>query len=324
MRVSPAPAPADCQAGGVGVEIRVASRRSPLARRQAELFALALVAAEPGAEVRYVAVETEGDIRQDVALSRLGGKGVFTQEIEGMLRRGEADVAVHSLKDLPTALAPGLCIAALLPREDPRDALVASEGLTLEGLPYGARVGTSSPRRRAQLLHLRPDLKVLDLRGNVGTRLQRLAEGQYDALVMAAAGLLRAGHQTAIAQYLDPETMLGAPAQGIIAIEAAEDRQDLLPLLRRLSHRLTERLALCERTLLMELGSGCSVPVGALGRRLGRALSLTAGVFAPDGSTAMRITLEGTKAEELGRRVARELLLGGAGRILGEAASDGR
>jgi len=306
------------------VEIRVASRRSPLARRQAELFAAALIAVQPDVTVRYVAVETEGDIRQDVALSRIGGKGVFTQEIEDMLRRGDADVAVHSLKDLPTALASGLRIAALLPREDPRDALVAAAGRTFDRLPYGARIGTSSPRRRAQLLHLRPDLKVLDLRGNVGTRLRRLADGDFDALIMAAAGLLRDGRAQAIAQYLEPETVLGAPAQGIIAIEAAAGRRDLLPVLRRLSHRPTEQLALCERTLLTELGGGCSVPVGALARRRGRVLSLAAGVFAPDGGTAMRITLEGTKAAELGRRAARELLLGGAGRILSGGAGDGR
>ncbi len=306
------------------MEIRVVSRRSPLARRQAELFAAALVAVEPDALVRYIAVETEGDIRQDVALSRIGGKGVFTQEIEGMLRRGEADVAVHSLKDLPTALAPGLRIAALLPRDDPRDALIAAPGRTLESLPYGARIGTSSPRRRAQLLHLRPDLEVLDLRGNVGTRLRRFADGDFDALVMAAAGLLRDGRADAIAQYLEPEMLLGAPAQGIVAIEAAADRKDLLPILRRLSHRPTERVALCERTLLTELGGGCSVPVGALAVRQGRVLHLAAGVFAPDGGTAMRVALEGAEAGELGRRAAKELLHGGAGRILSEGAGDGR
>lgn len=306
--------------GGGRLEIRVASRRSPLARRQAELFAAALTSLAPGLRVRFVAVETEGDIRQDVALSRIGGKGVFTQEIEGMLLRGDADVAVHSLKDLPTALAPGLRIAALLPREDARDVLVASAGVTLTGLPYGARVGTSSPRRKAQLVHLRPDLQVLDLRGNVGTRLRRLREGEYDALVMAAAGLLRAGLDASIAEYLDADLVLSAPAQGIIAAEAATHRRDILPLLRRLSHRPTERLALCERTALMELGSGCSVPVGAFAQAQGRRITLRAGVFAPDGSQTIRVTLQGTHAGDLGRAAARELLLAGAGRILGEAA----
>ena len=288
------------------------------------MFAQALTRLEPAAVVRFVAVETEGDLRQDVALSRIGGKGVFTQEIEAMLRRGEVDVAVHSLKDLPTELAPGLCIAALLPREDPRDALVGPQGLTLGALPYGARVGTSSPRRRAQLLHVRPDLNVAELRGNVGTRLRRLGEGQYDALIMAAAGLLRDGRSDAIAQYLEPEQMLGAPAQGIIAIEAADHRKELLALLSRLTHRPTERLALCERTLLMELGSGCSVPVGALCEAHGRSLRLTAGVFANDGSTAMRVSFEGTRAADLGRRAARELLVGGAGHILAEGSPDAR
>lgn len=302
------------------MEIRVASRRSPLARRQAELFAAALKSLLPALQVHFVAVETEGDIRQDVALSHIGGKGVFTQEIERMLRRGDADVAVHSLKDLPTTLAPGLRIAALLPREDARDVLVGGAGVTLAGLPHAARVGTSSPRRQAQLLHLRPDLRILDLRGNVGTRLRRLREGEYDALVMAAAGLLRAGLGDAIAEYLDPEIMLGAPAQGIIAAEAAADRRDILPLLRRLSHRPTERAALCERTALMELGSGCSVPVGAFAQAQGRRITLRAGVFAPDGSQAIGVTLQGTHAGELGRAAARELLLAGAGRILGETA----
>ncbi len=306
------------------MEIRIASRRSPLARRQAELFAAALSETRPDVFVRYVTVETEGDIRQDEALARIGGKGVFTQEIEAMLRRGEVDVAVHSLKDLPTALAPGLVLASLLRREDPRDVLVGPQGLTFGALPYGARVGTSSPRRRAQLLHQRPDLQVLELRGNVGTRLRKLAEGQYDALVMAAAGLLRDDREASIAQYLQPEQMLGAPAQGIIAVEAAADRKDLLSLLRRLSHPPTERRALCERTLLMELGSGCSVPVGALATAHGRDLRLTAGVFAPDGSTAIRVTLEGGHAADLGRAAAKELLLGGAGRILQEVAGDAR
>ena len=305
------------------MEVRIASRRSPLAKRQAELFGAALAAAEPQADIHYVEVETEGDVRQDVGLSRIGGKGVFTQEIEAMLRRGEADVAVHSLKDLPTELAPGLVIAALLPREDPRDALVGPQGLTLADLPYGARVGTSSPRRQAQLLHLRPDLQVADVRGNVGTRLRKLADGEYDALVMAAAGLLRDGRAAAIAQYLEPDEVLGAPAQGIIAVEAAEGRTDILPWLRGISHALTEEVALCERTVLMELGSGCSLPVGALARRQGRRLVLTAGVFAPDGGVAMRVRLEGEQAEELGREAAKQLLLGGAGRILGGAAADG-
>jgi len=304
--------------------MRVASRRSPLARRQAELFAEALRRVDPDVAVRYVTVETEGDIRQDAALSRIGGKGVFTQEIERMLRAGEADVAVHSLKDLPTALAPGLRLGALLPREDPRDALVAQPGRTLGNLPYGARVGTSSPRRRAQLLHLRPDLQVLELRGNVGTRLARLEGGAYDALVMAAAGLLRDGRGEAIADYLAPDLMLGAPAQGIIAVEVAQGRRDILPLLRRLSHRPTERAALCERTLLEVLGSGCAVPIGALCVQEGREITLTAGVFSPDGRTALRATVRGRHARDLGRQVAEELLRGGAGLILGEAGHDAR
>jgi len=302
------------------VEIRIAARRSPLARRQAELFAVALRGVAPDVQIRYVDVETEGDRRQGEALSRIGGKGVFTAEIEAMLLRGEVDVAVHSLKDLPTALASGLRIAALLPREDPLDVLVGPPGTTLAALPYGAAVGTSSPRRKAQLWLQRPDLSVLELRGNVGTRLRRVESGEFAAAVMAAAGLLRMGRRDVIAERLDPDVMLGAPGQGIIAVEALAARRDVLDLLRRVAHRPTERLARCERTLLMELGGGCAVPVGALADAHGREIRLTAAVFAADGSRAIRVQLAGTHAAELGRRTAEALLTAGAGAILSEAA----
>ncbi|MDA8345222.1 MAG: hydroxymethylbilane synthase [Thermaerobacter sp.] len=298
------------------MEIRIASRRSPLARAQAELAAKTLHERYAHLDISFITIETEGDRRQSAPLVEIGGKGVFTQEIEQMLRRDEADLAVHSLKDLPTTLPRGLRIVAALPREDPRDVLVTRDGKRLRDLPPGACIGTSSPRRQAQLRLWRPDLRVEGVRGNVGTRLRKLGEGEVDGLVMAAAGLLRAGEGSRIAEYLDPEEMLPAPAQGVIAFEARSARKDLRDFLRAISDRAARRASSAERAFLAGLGSGCAVPIGALAEVQGRTIRLRAGVFATDGSAALRTEVVGTRAEEVGKEAALALLRMGAERLL--------
>lgn len=302
------------------MEIRIASRRSPLARAQAELAARTLHERYADLELSFVAIETEGDRKLSSALVEIGGKGVFTQELEQMLRHDAVDVAVHSLKDLPTSLPRGLCVAAVLPREDPRDVLVSRDGMRLADLPRGARIGTSSPRRQAQLRLWRPDLQVEGVRGNVQSRLRKLGDGAYDGLVMAAAGLLRAGEGARITEYVDPDLMLPAPAQGVIALEARTARRDLRDVLRLVSDRAAQRASRAERALLAGLGSGCAVPIGALSVVEGRKIRLRAGVFAPDGSAALRTEIVGTRAEEVGQEAAQTLLRMGAGRLLGSAA----
>ncbi len=301
------------------MELRIASRRSPLAVAQSELAAKTLHERYADLRTLFVEVETEGDRRLSAPLAEIGGKGVFTQEIEEMLRQGTVDLAVHSLKDLPTAMPRGLRIAAVLPREDPRDVLVTRDGVRLLDLPRGARVGTSSPRRQAQLRLLRPDLQVEDIRGNVGTRLRKLSEGTFDGLVMAAAGLLRAGAGAQISEYLDPDHMLPAPAQGVIALEARSSSREILSVLRSVSDRTAMRAARAERALLAALGSGCAVPIGALATVEGRKIRLRAGVFAPDGSVALRTQAEGGRAEEVGEAAAAALLKMGAQRLLSAA-----
>ncbi len=300
------------------MQLRIASRRSPLALAQSELVAKTLRERFPELETAFVEVETEGDRMLSAPLAEIGGKGVFTLEIEQMLRRGEADVAVHSLKDLPTVAPPGLRIGAVLPREDPRDVLVTRDGTQLRDLPHGARIGTSSPRRQAQLRMWRPDLQVDSVRGNVGTRLRKLTDGVVDGLVMAAAGLLRAGYGARIAEYLEPQDMLPAPAQGVIAVQARSARKDVLDVLRAISDRHALRAARAERALLSALGSGCAVPIGALAEVRGREVRLVAGVFAPDGSLALRTEAAGTRSEEVGREAARTLRRMGAQHLLGE------
>lgn len=298
------------------MEIRIASRRSPLARAQADLAAEMLRERTAGVNVSFVAVETEGDRRLQMPLAQIGGKGVFTQELEQMLRLGDADVAVHSLKDLPTALPRGLHVAAVLSREDPRDVLVTPDGTRLAALPRGARLGTSSPRRQAQLRLYRPDLVLVDLRGNVGTRLRRMEDGEVDGLVMAAAGLLRAGQGARITEFLDPDIMLPAPAQGVIALEARVTRGEMHELVHAVNDLAAQRASRAERALLSGLGGGCAVPVGALAQVRGRRIQLQAGVFAPNGSAALRVQEEGTRPEDVGKAAAATLLAMGAGRLL--------
>lgn len=240
--------------------IRLGTRSSRLAVVQAQ--AVADLMADRGYPVRLVPFETRGDKILDRSLDRIGGKGVFTEELERSLIRGSVDVAVHSLKDLPTELPDGLEIGAWLLPEDRRDVLIARR-LTLAELPAGTRIGTSSLRRQAFLRAQRPDLAIVPVRGNLDTRLQHWQEGRVDGLVLAAAGVIRLGRSDLISEYFDPEAMVPSPGQGILAVEVATHRRDLLPLLEAINDSRAKILAQAERAVLSELGSGCQVPVGA-------------------------------------------------------------
>jgi hydroxymethylbilane synthase len=296
--------------------MRIGTRGSALALAQSEHVRALLATGEERYEL--VRIVTTGDREQDASLSKIGGKGVFTKEIETALRDGRIDLAVHSLKDLPTEETPGITVGALLPREDPRDALLARGGLRFQSLARGARVGTSSLRRRSQLLARRPDLDVLDLRGNVPTRIARLEAGLFDAIVLALAGLRRLGMEGEATDLFDEETMLPAPGQGIVAIQIRSDDLPTAARVRRLHDPASEAESTAERTFLAGLGGGCLVPVGARGTVRGPRLHLVGYVGDPAGAPSIRRSLEGdvSEAATLGRRLAEEMLAHGAAPIL--------
>lgn len=294
----------------------IASRGSQLALWQARWVAAQLSAA--GHECRIEIVKTTGDKITDVPLGMVGAqtgvKGLFTKEIEEALLDGRADLAVHSLKDLPTELPEGLMLAAVPEREDAHDAVV---GKRLADLPSGAKVGTSSLRRAAQLRRLRPDLKVESVRGNLDTRLRKLDEGQYDAIMLAAAGLKRLGWGARIAEILEPERMCPAVGQGALAIETRAEGAGLIACT-ELDHPATHAAVMAERGVLGALGGGCQVPIGAYATVADGRLRLLAVVISPDGAELVRAEAEGAVAEaaELGRKLGAELLRRGARRIL--------
>lgn len=292
--------------------LTIGSRGSHLALWQARHISGLLEQA--GVETRIEIIRTTGDHLQTASLIQAGGKGLFTKEIEDALLAGTIDLAVHSLKDLPTETPAGLVIASIPEREDARDAMV---GNRLSDLPRGARVGTSSGRRAAQLRVLRPDLTIEPVRGNVDTRLRKLKEGQYDAIVLAAAGLRRLGLEGEIAEILSPEVMCPAAGQGALAIEtrAADEAYEIC---RALNHLQSFYAVSCERAALAALGGGCQLPVGAFAEVIGTALRLTAVVVAPDGSRHLRAHGEAPARDgaQLGKRLAEELLTRGAGSIL--------
>jgi hydroxymethylbilane synthase len=311
--------------------LRLGTRRSALAMAQASGVADALRVR--GHEVELVGVTTDGDrsARAGAPLADAGGMGVFVAAQRLRLLAGDVDLVVHSLKDLPTAPAAGLVIAAIPPREDPRDALVSLGGRALADLPSGARVGTGSPRRAAQLRAARPDLDVRPLRGNVDTRLRKVAQGELDAVVVAAAGLARLGRLDEASELLDPSSMLPAPGQGALAIECRatdlELRSPLAQAISSLDDAATRATVTAERALLAELEAGCTAPVGALARvesdpggHVGDVLNLhlVAAVVSVDGATAIRRSASGPIAQphELGRRLAAELLVAGAAGIV--------
>ncbi|MHC4971388.1 MAG: hydroxymethylbilane synthase [Planctomycetota bacterium] len=294
------------------MRLLLGTRGSRLARTQSGHVA-DLLRAE-GHDVELEIIQTRGDVEQGRPVPELGGKGLFTAELEAALLSRRVHLAVHSLKDLPTEDAEGLVVAAVPPREDSRDALV-SRGPTLQELPAGARVGTASLRRRALLKRRRPDLEVVDLRGNVDTRVRKVHEGELDAVVLAAAGVHRLGRADVIVEYLD---FLPAPAQGALAVQACGDRDEVLAALRPLHDEETARCTRAERELLHVLEGGCSVPVGALATVAGAPphLALRGIVAAPDGSRALEAAAEGEDPEALGREVAAQLRAQGAEEIL--------
>ncbi|MEJ2311170.1 MAG: hydroxymethylbilane synthase [Gemmatimonadales bacterium] len=296
----------------------IGSRKSPLARSQAEWVARLVSAAWPKLQVRNVWMDTEGDRKRDVPLPAIGGKGLFTAELEAAILDGEIDIAVHSLKDLPTDLPSGLALLAVPEREDPSDVLVSKQGLSLSELQDGARVGTSSLRRRALLLDARPDCRPLDVRGNVDTRLAKLERGDYEAILLAAAGLKRLGKLSRTMQSLEAPAWLPAPGQGALGIEGRADDERVHGLLDAIEDQRARAETDCERSVLAALGGGCQVPIGALALRRGDNLTLHAAVLSEDGSQAIRASTRGSvdDAVGLGRLLAEELRARGADKLL--------
>ncbi|MDX9972703.1 MAG: hydroxymethylbilane synthase [FCB group bacterium] len=298
--------------------IVIVSRGSQLALTQSNWVADRLRALEPGLTVDIEIVSTKGDRILDAPLARIGGKGLFTKELEVAMLEKRADLAVHSLKDLPTTLPDGLALGAVPPREDPRDALVCFKWDSLEALPPDTTVGTSSLRRAAQLRAVRPDLNIIDLRGNVDTRVRKIREDSPNAGIMASAGLHRLGHADVIRQVIEPEVMVSAVGQGALGIEIREDDDELKALLQRLSDHNADLETRAERTLLAVLEGGCQVPVGALGRVNGDMMVLTAIVASLDGMKLLKTQIEApaAKPEDLGQWAADELLRQGAAEII--------
>lgn len=301
--------------------IRIASRGSELALWQARAVAEALRKAQPDLTAEIHVVRTTGDRILDAPLARIGGRGVFTKEVDDAVLSGEADLAVHSLKDVPTLLTAGLIIAAISDREDPRDVLICPPGSAVAGLgdlPAGARVGTSSLRRRAQLLSARPDLRVVDLRGNLNTRLAKLDRGECDAMLLAAAGVLRLGWAKRISAFLDPPGWLPAVGQGALAVVAREPCADMARYLAAFHDAPTAAAVTAERALLRELEGGCQVPIGALATVTNGSLEMRALVASVDGRQVVRGSVAGTSdtAAELGRALATDLLHRGGAEVL--------
>ncbi len=298
--------------------LRIGTRGSPLALWQARHVADRLRPLAAPRAVELVEIETSGDRFRDAALSQMGGDGVFTKEIQRALLAGAVDVAVHSLKDLPTALVPGLTLAAVPERGPTGDAFVSHKHLNFDKLRTGAVVGTSSLRRRSQALHRRPDLNLVNLRGNVETRLRKLDEQNFDAIILAEAGLVRLGLESAITELLDPQWMLPAVGQGALGLECRTDDAVALGLLDRLNDWPTRQAVLAERALLRELGGGCLLPLGASSRVEGERLRLRAAVLSADGRQRIAAEHNGTAedAEAVGQQLAQMMLASGARELL--------
>jgi hydroxymethylbilane synthase len=298
--------------------LRLGTRASALARWQADWVAGELRAS--GVEVELVPITTSGDVKRG-SIAEIGGQGLFTKEIQRALLEGRIDLAVHSLKDLPTEPVPGLHLAAVPPRAPIGDVLVCREPSTLGGLAQGAVVGTGSLRRRAQLLHARPDLQVQDLRGNVDTRLAKLDRGEYDAVILAEAGLRRLGFDERITHVLPESIMLPAVGQGALGLETRTDDRGTNDAVNRLNDRASQSAVVAERSMLAALKGGCLAPIAARGRAEATQLRLTGRVIAADGSRMLEAeqTATADAAEQLGRAVAEELLAAGAAELIAAA-----
>ena len=298
--------------------VRIATRESRLALAQSEMVRDAIARLHPGVEVRLVGMTTRGDRILDRPLAQVGGKGLFIKELEVALEAGEADLAVHSMKDVPMELAPAFALGTFGAREVPLDAFVSNRYARLEDLPQGAVVGTSSLRRECQLRHRRPDLRMEPLRGNVNTRLGKLDAGQYDAIILAAAGLRRLGLEGRIRGTLPMETTLPAIGQGILGIEYLAARRDVAALMKPLEHAETSVAAMAERAVGLVVEGSCEVPVGAYAQVSGQRLRLEGFVGMPDGSRIVREAIEGRSAEavDAGRALGQRLLAAGGADIL--------
>ena len=301
----------------------VGSRGSPLAMAQTQDVIKQLNGKYPEVQFNIKKITTQGDIITNKPLPKLGGKGLFVKELEVALINDEIDFAVHSFKDLPTELTPGLIVGAITKRVDPRDALVSKNGETLDDLPPGSTVGTSSPRRASQILAYRPDLELVDLRGNLDTRLRKVNTGEVDAAVLAAAGLIRLGLADKITQLISPEICLPAVGQGALAIEVKQDNLEIADMVKVLNHEATNQAICAERACLVHLGGGCNVPIGVYGRVKEGTIILQGIVACPDGNHVVRSGINGdvNMCEGLGHLLGRRLLALGADKILaGELA----
>jgi len=296
------------------------TRTSRLAIWQAEWVQARLREIAPDVTVTLQRIKTSGDNILDVPLAKIGGKGLFVKEIEEALLQGTIDLAVHSMKDVPTALPDGLEILCVPEREDPRDALISRDATPLDRLPQGARIGTSSLRRQAQLLHRRPDLKIAMLRGNLDTRLRKLRDGEFDAIVLAAAGLKRMGWAEQITEYLPPDVSLPAIGQGALGLEGRRDDEFVRGIVSALEHPPTRTAVTAERALLDKLEGGCQVPIAAHATLSGKRLRLDGLVASVDGRRLVQDRVEGPAADarELGTRLAEQLLRQGGEAILNE------
>ncbi len=298
--------------------VRIGTRGSRLARWQAEWVASRLLELHPGLRVELVEIKTQGDRDRNSPLAAIGGVGLFTKEIQRALVESAVEIAVHSLKDLPTQGPEGLTLGAVPPREDMADALIAPVHRTLDALPPGATVGTGSLRRRAQLLHARADLNVVGIRGNVETRLNQAVKGTLDAVVLAEAGLRRLGLEGHVTDRLGPPRFLPAVGQGALGIECRSHDAATLALLAPLNDPATRRAVIAERRTLAELEGGCMIPLAAWARDTDDGLTLDAAVFDPDGNERVFMSLAGSREDPdgLGRRVAEGLRAQGANRLL--------
>lgn len=301
-------------------KLRLGTRGSKLALWQAHHVADLLRQVVPGLEVEIEVIKTKGDKILDVSLSRIGDKGLFTKEIELALLDNKVDLAVHSMKDLPSVLEPGLCLGAVLCRENPCDVLLSPQGLSLADLPRGARVGTSSLRRIAQLKARRPDINIVDLRGNVDTRINKMQSEGLDAIILAYAGVKRLGYEDLITEVLPTEVLLPSVGQGAIGVEIRSEDLDTGRLVRLINHEPTRMGVLAERAFLRVLEGGCQVPIGALSDEESGRLQLAGLVASLDGTVVIKDTIAGQleEAEELGRCLAERLLGRGAAQVLAE------
>lgn len=300
--------------------IRIATRRSPLALWQAEFVKAELEKHHPGLKVELVKMVTQGDKILDTPLAKVGGKGLFVKELEVGMQQGEADIAVHSMKDVPVEFPEGLHLAVICEREDPRDAFVSNTYQHFDDLPDGAKVGTSSLRRECQIRALRPDLQIISLRGNVNTRLKKLDDGEYDAIILAAAGLKRLGFNNRIKHEIDTTTSLPAVGQGAVGIECRIDDERVNALIAPLNHAETAIRVRAERAMNNRLEGGCQVPIGGYSEIDYGVIVLRGLVGRPDGTKIIRGDISGKPedAEELGKVLAEDLLSRGAREILDE------